>query len=71
MLGDFFTKPMQGKQHLKLRQALLGHKPISSLCTPSTQTKECVGANTTNSFGSRGGSLFFCPKLKALLLLMT
>ena len=44
MLGDFFTKPLQGLLFRKFRAVLLGHTPTLSLSpSPPPSPEECVG----------------------------
>ena len=45
MLGDFFTKPLQGALFTKFRDVILGYKHIDSLATssPTPSVEERVG----------------------------
>ena len=44
MLGDFFTKPLQGSLFRKFRSAILGESHVDSLQVPPTApTEERVG----------------------------
>ena len=53
MIGDFFTKPLQGSRFRTLRAAILGHIPMSALIsTQSIQPEERVGGST--SMGQTG-----------------
>ena len=43
MVGDFFTKPLQGALFNKFRDVIMGYKPISSLQQKVFEIKERVG----------------------------
>ena len=44
MLGDFFTKPLQGSLFRKFRSTILGESYVGSLQTPPpAPTEKCVG----------------------------
>jgi hypothetical protein len=65
MLGDFFTKPLQGKKFITQRDEILGITPLSPI-PPSSVRKECVeqsessitssGDNVTNYADESGES---------------
>jgi hypothetical protein len=62
MLGDFFTKPLQGSLFKKFRSAILGESHVSSLQIPPPEpTEERVGVNRvvqeTEQSGRRGCDL--------------
>ena len=43
MLADFFTKTLQGRLFIKLRDATMGHKHITTLLTDKFSIKDRVG----------------------------
>ena len=50
MIGDYFTKPLQGKLFRKYRRVIMGWEPLSTLWSSTTDTetvnsKERVGRN--------------------------
>jgi hypothetical protein len=56
MLGDFFTKPLQGSLFRKFRDAILGYSHVNSLMDASpTPTEERVGDQQDGQAGGRGG----------------
>ena len=55
MLGDFFTKPLQGSLFRKFRDAILGYSHVDSLKDDSTMpTEERVGDQQDGQTGRRG-----------------
>ena len=55
MLGDFFTKPLQGSLFRKFRDAILGYSHVNSLKDASTtSTEERVGDQQDRQTGGRG-----------------
>ena len=55
MLGDFFTKPLQGSLFRKFRDAILGYSHVDSLKDSSTMpTEERVGDKQDSQTGGHG-----------------
>ena len=55
MIADFFTKPLQGSQFIKLRDVVMGCKHISSLVDPDDGSidEERVRFNQVNKGGNK------------------
>lgn len=47
--ANFFAKPLQGSLFLRFKAVLLGHKPVESSWSPSSELKECVGTSDETS----------------------
>ena len=40
MVADYFTKPLQGKQFLRFREAVMGWKHINTLHSPADKERD-------------------------------
>jgi hypothetical protein len=58
MLGDFFTKPLQGALFRRFRDVLLGYKHVDTLAlaNPVPSVEERVGESRTDDNGTDGPS---------------
>ena len=49
MLGDFYSKPLQGELFRYYRAILMGHVSIEEIIHRTLKMKECVGENSISS----------------------